>query len=105
MDEDIEPKHILLGVVVLIALALFIFTMLGGFGRIIGREFQKFDAETSAQIYANSSKALTAILRVIAVIGKMHHIAASKLFQTLSPAPLICIKGRLRLPTKNAKWS
>jgi hypothetical protein len=54
MDEDIEPKHILLGVVVLIALALFIFTMLGGFGRIIGREFQKFDAETSAQIYDNS---------------------------------------------------
>lgn len=54
MDEDIDPKHILIGIVVLIATVLFVFTILGGFGRIIGREFQKFDAETNAQVYDSS---------------------------------------------------
>lgn len=54
MDDEFEPKYFVIGLVVLIATILFVFTMLGGFGRIIGREFQKFDAETSAQVYDSS---------------------------------------------------
>ncbi len=54
MNDEIDPKHILIGLVVILATILFVFTMLGGFSRIIGREFKKFDAETNAQVYDSS---------------------------------------------------
>jgi hypothetical protein len=54
MDDEFELRHLLLGLVAIMAILLFVFTIMGGFGRIIGREFQKFDAETNAQVYDSS---------------------------------------------------
>ncbi len=65
-NDGFQPWHIIVGVVAAIALILFVFTMLGGFGRVIGREFKKFDAETNAQVYDESRQFQQGINRDLA---------------------------------------
>lgn len=59
-NED-EKEEIVKGIsfgwtifAIIAVLALITFTLLGGFGRIIGREFQKFDEETRTQVMEES---------------------------------------------------
>ena len=65
-DKGIQPWHILVGIFSAIALFLLVFTLLGGFGRIIGREFKKYDAETNAQVYDTSRQFQQGINRDLA---------------------------------------